>query len=71
MKKIIPFLIFAFIVSCGNKDIETIEQHEARMNQMEILKYYNIQDVMPPRVVEDGVLFTFAENYDSDRKSVV
>ena len=65
MKKIISFLILAFVISCGDKDVETIEQHEERMNRMEILKYYNIQDVMPPRVVEDGVLFTFAENYDS------
>ena len=65
MKKIISFLILAFVISCGDKDVETIEQHEERMNRMEILKYYNIQDVMPPRIVQDGILFTFAENYDS------
>ena len=65
MKRIILFLIFIFIVSCGDKNIETVEQYDERIKRMEILKYYNIQDVMPPRAVEGGVLFTFAENYDS------
>ena len=54
-----------FFISCKDKDFESIAQYEARMNSMEILKYYNIQDVMAPRIVPDGVLFTFAENYDS------
>ena len=67
VSKLILFFasLFAVLISCGNKDYETMEQYEARMNRMEILNYYNIQDVMAPRVVDDGVLFTFAENYDS------
>ena len=64
MSKLILFFAVSFITlaSCRDKDYETIEQYEARMNRLEILNYYNIQDVMPPRVVDDGVLFTFAEN---------
>ncbi|OEJ14703.1 protein kinase [Brachyspira hampsonii] len=70
MKKMYKLTILSIIfsivfLSCGEKDTETIEQYEARMNRLEILKYYNIQDVMQPRIVNDGVLFTFAENYDS------
>ncbi|WP_297278285.1 protein kinase [uncultured Brachyspira sp.] len=67
MSKLILFFAVSFIalVSCRDKNYETMEQYEARMNSLEILNYYNIQDVMPPRVVDDGVLFTFAENYDS------
>ena len=70
MKKI-SALISAIIIlsmvfiSCKDKDYESKEQYEARMNSLEFLKYYNIQDVMAPRIVDDGVLFTFAENYDS------
>ena len=70
MKKI-SALISAIIIlsivfiSCKDKDYESMEQYEARMNSLEFLKYYNIQDVMAPRIVDDGVLFTFAENYDS------
>ena len=59
------FIVIAFVVSCGDKNAETLEEYQIRMRNAEILKYYNIQEVMPPRVVEDGILFTFAENYDS------
>lgn len=67
INKLVLFCIFFSIlfISCEEKGVETLEQYEARMKSLEILKYYNIQDVMPPRVVEDGILFTFAENYDS------
>lgn len=66
MIKLVLFLIFFIsIISCSDVDTETISQYEARISALEILKYYNIQDVMPPRIVDDGVLFTFAENYDS------
>lgn len=65
-KKIILFFIGVFIISCGkDKDFETIDEHEKRIYNETYLKYYNVQDVMPPRIVDDGILFTFAENYNS------
>lgn len=59
------FIVFIIAVSCGDRTKETLEQYQARMQNAQILKYYNIQEVTPPRVVDDGILFTFAENYDS------
>lgn len=66
MKKVILFILLSFfILSCKDPNLETLEEYEARMNKLDLLKYYNLQDVMAPRILNDGVLFTFAENYDS------
>lgn len=64
-KKIILLISIVFILSCGNEKTETIEEHQKRIYDQTYMKYYTVQDVMPPRVVKDGILFTFAENYDS------
>lgn len=68
MKNTLCFILIIMLifVSCGkDPNSETIEEYEVRMKKLELLKYYNVQEVSAPRVVEDGLLFTFAENYDS------
>ncbi len=62
-KKINILLILAIIlVSCAKEEQFVIPTDNVDENAY--LKYYRIQDVMPPRIVEDGILFTFAENYN-------
>lgn len=67
MKKSIYLLFFIVsmtFLSCGDDPTaETLEEREFRLESEVYLKYYDVQDASSPRVVEDGVLFTFADNY--------
>jgi len=68
MKKSIYLLFFIvgmLFLSCEeDPTAETLNERSVRLESEVYLKYYDVQDVSSPRVVEDGVLFTFAENYN-------
>lgn len=66
MKKLCCFLFFitGILLSCASDDdSETLEERELRLKENVYFKYYDVQDATSPRIVEDGVLFTFAGNY--------
>lgn len=62
---ILLFILVNVIVSCKDKDSETLEERAARLKKELNLKYYNIQEVSVARIVKEGILFTFAENYNT------
>lgn len=62
-KKINTLLILVFILASCTKEEQFVIPTD-NVDENAYLKYYRIQDVMPPRIVEDGILFTFAENYN-------
>ena len=67
MRKSICLLLIVsmLFLSCGgDPTAETLEEREIRLEEEVYLKYYDVQDASAPRIVEDGVLFTFAENYN-------
>lgn len=62
---IIFLTILLFISSCKKAEDNTYVEVDAKVRADREYKYYTIQDVMPPRIVPEGILFTFADSNES------
>lgn len=69
-KKYIPtllcILLGLIISSCAKEPEPVLEFSDESMQKYEerLLKYYYIDEIGPPKMVEDGILFTFADEYE-------
>ncbi len=54
--------IFAFF-GCSEKEVTFLEFSDEDKGYERLLKYYYVQEVGPPKMVADGILFTFGEDY--------
>ncbi len=60
------FLLSFAIASCAKEPEPVLEFSDESLQKYEerLLKYYYVNEVGPPKIVEDGILFTFADDND-------
>lgn len=65
-KYICLIMLLCLLFSCKEKYKipDAVNVYEEELYKR-LLSYYFIEEVSPPKVVEDGILFTFAENYQN------
>lgn len=64
LKKIFLLLFILSFFGCSKEESPILEFSDADKTYERLLKYYYVQEIGPPKMVADGILFTFGEDYN-------